>query len=745
MVAAPGGMSAVTGLVPRQLPVGVRHFAGRTAELKVLDGLLTESADGVQPVIAVICGTAGVGKTALAVHWAQRSAERFPDGQLYVNLRGFAPSATLITPSEAIGAFLAALHVPPETLPAGLDARSALLRSLVAGKRVLFVLDNARDAGQVRPLLPGSPGCMVLVTSRSQLTGLVSAAGAELLILDTLPENEARELLADRVGADRVAAEPLAVAELTGLCARLPLALSVVAARASSHPGHPLAVLVAEVRDAGNRLNALSTGDAGTSVRAVLSWSYWNLGESAKRMFRLLGLHPGPDISTAAAAALAGVTPETGAGLLRELTGACLLTEDIPGRFACHDLLKAYAREQAGNNDSDTEQSRALTSVFDYYLMASAAAMDALMPAEQHRRSSPHGICPAAFALSGPAAARGWLDAERPTLLAVIAQAAAHGWPGHVCRMATILFRYLDIGGYHQESATIQALALRAALRTGDRAAQASALLGLGGTDWRLRRYDEADRHLRDALTIFAGLGDQSGQARTLANLGVVESCRGRHERAAELHREALAIFRETGDRLGQARALETLGLALCQQGRQQQASGLQRQALDLYRELGERHGEARMLESIGVTDWALGRHDEAAAHFLAAIAIFDETGDILGQAHALGNLAAEEGWQGRYGKATEYQAAAITLFRQVGDRSGEARVLSARGDVLSVAGQTALAREHWEHALAIYSDLGAPEAALLRARLNDDREAVGVPGGLDVGGPVVGLGMDDG
>src|SRR5216683_2389006 len=305
-------------VVPRQLPAAVRDFTGRAGELGKLTGLL-HSAGTV--VIAAVSGTAGVGKTALAVHWAHRVVGRFSDGQLYVNLRGFEPSGMPMTPAEAIRGFLDAFHVPAERIPVGLDAQAALYRSLLAGKRMLVVLDNARDTAQVRSLLPGSPGCLVVVTSRAQLTGLAAAEGAELITLDLLSEAEACQLLADRVGADRVAAQPQAAAVLAGLCARLPLALAVAAARAASRPGFSLAVAAAELRDARRRLDVLDTGDPATGVRAVFSWSYQQLSVPAGWMFRLLGVHPGPDISAPAAASLAGFTRDQARQALGELAG----------------------------------------------------------------------------------------------------------------------------------------------------------------------------------------------------------------------------------------------------------------------------------------------------------------------------------------------------------------------------------------------------------------------------------------
>jgi DNA-binding SARP family transcriptional activator len=334
--------------VPRQLPGAVPAFAGRSAELARLAGLLEAATVGETVMVFAIAGPAGIGKTALAVHWAHQLAGRYPDGQLYLNLRGFGPSGPPMSPGEATRNLLQSLAVSPDRIPASPDASAALYRSCLAGRRMLILLDNARDPGQVRRLLPGHPGCLVVVTSRDHLAGLVAADGARLLVVDKLEAGPAREMLAGRLGQDRVAAETDAVAELTALCVGLPLALGIVAARAAARPGLSLAVLAAELRDARSRLDWLSTGEAVTDMRTVFSWSLQQLTPPAMRMFQMLGLHPGPDITVPAAASLAGVPPGQARAALAELARAHLLTEGAPGRHSCHDLLRAYATELVG-------------------------------------------------------------------------------------------------------------------------------------------------------------------------------------------------------------------------------------------------------------------------------------------------------------------------------------------------------------------------------------------------------------
>ena len=356
--------------VPAQLPPAVAAFAGRGAELASLDALLPAAAQAgpgrdAAAVMVVLSGTAGVGKTALAVHWAHQMAAQFPDGQLYVNLQGFDPDGTVLEPSEAVRGFLEAFGVPAARIPAALAAQAGLFRSLLAGRRVLMVLDNARDAAQVRPLLPGSPGCLAIVTSRDRLAGLVARECAHPLALDLLSAAEARDLLARRLGSGRVDREPAAVDDIIAGCARLPLALTIAAARAATSPGFPLRVYGTELRGAARALDPLPGGDLTTDVRAVFSWSYRALSDPAARMFRLVGLHPGPDISLAAAASLAATRPGQARVPLDELTQAHLLAEHTPGRYTCHDLLRAYATEQALAHDSQDARDAAVHRVLD--------------------------------------------------------------------------------------------------------------------------------------------------------------------------------------------------------------------------------------------------------------------------------------------------------------------------------------------------------------------------------------------
>jgi transcriptional regulator with XRE-family HTH domain len=447
----PGGYAGGAQLlpvVPRQLPIAIRHLAGRADQLKILDGLLdrfdgTEgTADtGGTALISAISGTAGVGKTALAVHWAHRVAERFPDGQLYVNLRGFDPSGAPVEPAEAIRGFLDAFGTSAGRIPGGPDAQAALYRSLLAGRRMLIILDNARDEAQVRPLLPGSAPCLVVVTSRRQLAGLAATECAQLLNLDVLTHAEAHEMLSRRLGPELVEGESAAVSELISLCARLPLALAIAAARHAARPSRPLQALVEELRPAQDRLTVLDAtdvADAVTSARAVFSWSYQSLTQPAARMFRLLAVHPGPDITAAAAASVAGVRQERARQVLTELVLANLLAEHGDGRYTCHDLLRAYAAEQASTSDSDADRKAAMHRMLDHYLhtaFGAAKLLDQVDPAARPPAPVP-GVVPEELADRG--AAYAWFEAERPVLSAAISQAARHGFDGHAWHLVLL-------------------------------------------------------------------------------------------------------------------------------------------------------------------------------------------------------------------------------------------------------------------------------------------------------------------
>ena len=673
----PGG-NGPEGVVPRQLPAAAPHFVGRASALAALWRTLDEAADATATVaISAIGGTAGVGKTTLAVHWAHQVAERFPDGQLYVDLRGFDPSGEPLTPAEAARGFLDALAVPPERIPPGLDAQTGLFRSLVADRRILVVLDNARDAAQVRPLLPGTPGCLVLVTSRLQLTSLAAAEGARLIYLDVLADAEARQLLARHLGSGRVAAEQKAATDVTQLCARLPLALAIAAARAADPRGVSIAAVAADLGDARSLLDVLDTGDAATSMRPAISCSYRNLPAAAARMFRLLALHPGPDISFPAAASLAAVPVNEALRTLRDLTCANLLSEPATGRFAFHDLLRAYAIEQA-RADGETSCRAALCRVTDHYLHTAHAADQRLNPARDPLQLGEPvpGVFPEQPA--GYAQALSWFEAEHQVLLAAVSRAAAAGLDRHAWQLPWVLESFFDRRGHWRDWQATQRTALAAAQRSGDPVAEACAHRELGA----------ASTHL----------GDHDGAHSSLSR--------------------ALGLFRQLGDRLGQARCYELIGLAFENQGRHRQALGHQEEALRLYGDAAHRAGQARARNSIGWSHAWLGNYRQALHWCQQALVQTRELGDRLREAVTWDSLGYAHHHLGHYRQAIACYGNALRLYWELGNLRNRATTLAHLGDTYQASGYQEVARGAWKQALDILDGLHHPDAGQVRARV---------------------------
>jgi DNA-binding SARP family transcriptional activator len=706
---ARSGATVPARVTPRELPPTVRGFTGRSAELEALTRLLDRpNAHASEAIVLTIGGSAGVGKTALAVHWAHQVADRFRDGQLYVNLRGYDPGQPMPA-ADALAGFLRTLGVPGQDIPPERDERTARYRSLLAGKQMLIVLDNAGSAGQIRPLLPGTSACTVLVTSRDALPGLAARDGATRLDLNVLRPDEAVALLRALIGA-RVDAEPEAAAELAEQCCRLPLALRLAAEIAASRPAVPLAALTGELADLGTRLDLLDAGgDLSTQVRTVFSWSYRHLDAEHARTFQLLGLHPGPDYEPYAAAALTGAIIQRASRALEVLARAHLIQPAAPGRYSMHDLLRAYARELSASPDSDQDQHAALTRLFDHYLHTAAAAMDILSPAERHHRPRiPQPATPVP-PLPDPAAAREWADSERAALVAAAAYTAACGWPGHATRLAATLGSDLLNSSHLPEALTIFSHALAAARHSGDRAAEAAAISRIGNIDWQQGRYQQAsDRH-RQALPLFREAGDQAGQARALSGMGIAEMQLGRYEQAARYQQQTVAIYRDIGDRIGEARALGNLGLSPHLQGRYDEAAIYYRQSLDLAREVGDRPCQAYALARLGSVQRRLGRYEDSADYLGQALALFQETGNKTGQAETLVRLGEVNLDLGRHGQAAGNFGQALAMFRAIGDPVQEADALNGLGDVLFRAGEPAKARERYAAALRLVSEADAP------------------------------------
>jgi DNA-binding SARP family transcriptional activator len=526
--------------VPAQLPADVRAFTGRIRQLECLDAVLPAEGDGTAGavVISAVSGFAGVGKTALAVHWAHRVRGRFPDGQLYANLRGYAAEAP-VRPIESLARFLQALDVPAERIPSDVDTASALYRSLLADRRVLVLLDNASDPDQVRPLLPGGPGCAAVVTSRDHLGGLVARDGAVPLRLDVLTDDEACDLLAHLLGEPRVAAEPRQTADLAALCGNLPLALRIAAANLVARPHSTIEDHVHRLRE--NRLDRLRTHDDG--VRDAFDQSYDALPDDARRLFRLLGLVPGTDITVPAAAALAGATPAEADDWLDRLATAHLVDEHAPGRYACHDLLRRYAAERAVAAVAEESRNAALDRFYAYYtrtmdaVAASLYAQTIRLPYQGERAEDPIDA----------AAAAAWIDAERANLVAIVVRCAGSGPRRVAWWLADAMRGYLLTRASTVDWQTVAEAGLAAAEADGDPAAMAAAHLSLGGMHL-MRGHIEATLAADfRAVDLAARAGWAEGEAVALGNTGIVYLTQGRLAAAAPYLARSLEMHRRTG------------------------------------------------------------------------------------------------------------------------------------------------------------------------------------------------------
>ncbi|MGW2741236.1 AfsR/SARP family transcriptional regulator [Streptomyces sp. NPDC001450] len=667
--------------VPAQLPHDLATFTGRHSELDEVLGSLAGDAEHSETVlISVLGGMAGVGKTTLAVHWAHQVAGRYPDGQLYVDLRGFAPSGAITDPGEALRGFLDALGVPPERIPQGLDAQAALYRSVLSGRRVLVLLDNARDAEQVRPLLPGAPGCLTIVTSRDELTGLVAAHGARSLTLRPFDTCQARAFLAGRLGAQRIAAEPGAVDAIITRCAGLPLALACVAARAALRPHFPLAAVAAELRAAHGSLDAFTRPDTSADVATVFSWSVRAVSAEAARLFRLLALHPGPDVSPSAAAALAGLPLRQVRPLLAELSGVHLVNEPAPGRYAFHDLLRAHAAELLQAHHGEAERQEAVDRLFAHYLHFAHAAGALLDPSGD---LPPLSEGPHAEPFADDSQALAWLSAEYGALPAVIREAAASRRDRLTCLLAWSLEPYFERRGHWHDGLAAQRTALDAALRLADPALEARALRGTGRAAGRLGLHEQSRAHLDRALKLFTGVGDLVGRAGTHRSLGWTSE--------------------QQGDLAGALRH--------------------NRLALDLFRTAGHRPAQASVLNSVGWYHVLLGEHRQALAHCFEALTLLQDLGDRYGQAATWDSIAYAYHHLGRHPHALLGYRNALTLYRALGVPYPEADTLTRVGETHLATGDRDSARAAWEQALTLLTALGHPDADRVRARL-DGRDA---------------------
>jgi transcriptional regulator with XRE-family HTH domain/tetratricopeptide (TPR) repeat protein len=663
-----------------QLPPALSGFTGRRADLRRLDDLLSVGVAPASPVpIVAVTGVAGVGKTSLAVHWAHRVAERFPHGQLYADLRGYGPGPAEPV-SRVVGDFLAALGVPRPGQPLTVDGQVALYRSLLAGRRILVVLDNARDADHVRPLLPGSSSCAVLITSRDNLAALVATHGARPVDLDVLDAEEARQLLAHRLGPDRLAAEPESVQQIVARCAGLPLALAVVGAQAVTRPKARLEALVDELNRTGAGLAPFTAGDTATDMRTVFSWSYLATSEAARELFGLLGLLPGPSLRSSTAASLAGLPVDDVHRLLSELVRGSLLRQAAPDRFMLHDLLAAYAAELAPARDEVRRP--AVSRLLDHYSRTAHAAGRRFAPDRPEHplpAGDPH-VTPEPLETADQAVT--WFTDERERITALLDRCTeldiADGGDRAWC-LATCLTDLYDRNGLWLDWIPLLTVALAAVRLQGDARQEAEVHRLLARPNLQLRRLDVARDHLLCAVDIFEHCDDPAGQGRSHRNLAYLHQLEGRPDAGLHSARRALELFRSVGDRTSEVLALST----------------------------------------VAWFEVLTGDHVGALRHGAEALALYEASEDVAGQASVWDTYGHAHHRRGDLARAVHSYERAVALYRQAADRFNQADSLTSLGDARLAAGNAQGATDAWREALAILDALGHDQADGVRARLD--------------------------
>jgi DNA-binding SARP family transcriptional activator/Tfp pilus assembly protein PilF len=745
LLAAPADAAQPTGhAVPLvgQLPADLPSFSGRSEDLAALDAFLAPDRAPAHRVLAVV-GPGGIGKTALAVHWAHRVRDQFPDGQLFVDLRGYA-STSPVSSTQALTLCLLALGVPARHVPATVEEQIVSYRASLAGRRVLVVLDNAADADQVRPLLPSSPGCVVLVTSRGDLRGLTVLNDARVRGLDVLTTSDARDLLAELLGADMAMAEPAAVDQLAELCGHLPLALRIAAANLVGGKHALVSEYAAALRN--DRLAELAiVGDPGVAVRATFHLSYAALDERTRRVFRLLGRVPGPDFTMAAASAVTGMAEATRSSL-DLLVSASLLTRRTSRRYQFHDLVREYAAACACADEPAADLAAADTRLFEHYRRTADAAAASLFPAVRRLVSADRGDHPVRF--DDKEAALRWLDDERVNLVAAVERGAAASDLRHYCGLlADALRGYFAIRGYAADGLALSTAALTAARAAGDRRAEVAVLVLRGLIYYNLSDYEQATTQLGVALEVNRHAPDPLAEAECLYNLGRVYSQLGRPRDAMRHHKQALAIAREIGDEATEAREINYVGVALLSLGQIDEATACHQEALEISRRIGDRSIRTPALNGLGLAHWTAGRlveavechkecveandrdglrHQATAALVCLAETYCDlgryqeaetcarealERGQQLGErrheAGSLEVLATVQRRQGRLAESVQGYTAALRLARKINFRYGEVSVLIGLATAHRESGRPADAITHVELALAKMNETG--------------------------------------
>ncbi|WP_308301028.1 tetratricopeptide repeat protein [Crossiella sp. S99.2] len=682
------------------LQADIVDFTGRQEEMRRLLATLpdTDRPGGTALVITAIDGMAGVGKTTLAVHAAHQLAAHFPDGSLFIDLHAHTAGHEPTDPAAALDTLLRAIGVAGEKIPERLDARSALWRAELADKRALLVLDNAASAAQVRPLLPGTAGCLTLVTSRRRLTDLDTA---QTLSLDVLPHTAAADLFTRTVDHPPATTEATAVAEVVELCGRQPLALRIAAARLRARPAWTAAHLATRLRDQRRRLTELAAGDR--CVGTAFTLSYRQLAPAQARLFRLLGLIPGPDFDVHVAAALAELPVAETEDLLEELVDVHLVQQPTPGRYQFHDLLRHYARRAAHDEEAEPGRRTALQRMFEHYVATSGAAAIMLDP---NLVWLPEAPAPRTW-LSTPEQALAWQDAEYPNLAAAATQAQEDGWHEPAWQLPHTLDAYFDMRGH--SPLRLMHGAVEASRELGDRHAQACSRLGLASACLRLGRYREAVDNLKQALDLFRAAGFRRGEATALRRFGGIYEPTGRYPEAIASLTQALEIYREIEDLIGQGEAENDLANVFLHTSRYDKAERRLESALRLYRRGGYRVGEGISLINLGYLFLRTSRYPQAIEHFSAALDVNRATGSRLGIGGALNNLGHTYLRVGRYPEALDHLRRALAVHRETGYRRHQANALSNLGQALLRVGQPGEATELLEQALGVYREIGCP------------------------------------
>ncbi len=670
-------------VTPRQLPGGIRGFVNRHIEKARLDDIAADHPnEPLVSAVAVITGTAGVGKTSLALHWAHGARQRFSAGELYVNLRGYDPGLPA-TPEQVLDRFLRDLGVPAAAIPARLEDRASLYRSILADRRMLIVLDNAASASQVRPLLPGTAGSLVLVTSRNRLSGLVAREGAYRLNVDMLLESDAVELLRAVTGGFRSQDRPHELVELARLCARLPLALRIAAERAASRPLMTLDELIADLRDESALWNALSAEDdeETDAVRTVFAWSYRALPEQEARLFRFLGVHPGNDFSLPAAAAVVGITPPQVRQQLDVLVGAHLMEQSAPGRYRFHDLLRAYAIDQLRHLEAGDTQVEALRRVLGWYLHTADAAQRVLAPFDCYPLDEqvPADVTPLGF--HEYESAYRWYQAESVNLVTATRAAAEAGLHSTAWRLSAVLRGIYMHQNAFDEWITTARIGVDAAAHTGDRRGEAEALESLGRAYFQSLRLDEAEDAHRAALTVRREIDDRSGEGVSVNALGLLGLRRRRLGDARSYFQQSMTIFSDLEDRRWVSLLRANLAEVLCELTEYETAAGEIREALDVFRDLGDRSCEGNALFLLSWAYRGLGQVADARASIDEALSIASAEENQVWRAHWLFELAKVQRAEGRPSEALNSYQRAASIQRKLGDRSREASALDGIGE----------------------------------------------------------------